>query len=260
MDSENTLSRTGKNHQLEYSERAPVRRIRRAVILAAGTSQRLSRLGLGRPKPLIEVRGKPLLGHHLDRCREFGIEEVFINLHFLPEQIRDYVGDGAKWGLKVIYNFEEALAGTGGAINGFLKGLSGEPFFVLYGDNFCTFPLSEVADAHFEKTPRPDMSIALFELEDVSQSGVAVCDSAGFITSFIEKPKAGTTTSHLVNAGVYILEPTLLRDWPSGVSDFGKDLIPRYIASGRSVLGIRTAGKVIAVDTPELLANLGKSL
>lgn len=235
-------------------------RIRRAVILAAGKSRRLDDLKLGKPKPLIEVGGKPLLVHHLEHCAEQAITEVFINLHHLPEQIREVAGDGARWGLKVAYHFEPVLAGTAGAVKCFSEQLRGEPFLVIYGDNYCTFSLKEIIGAHFRKTPTPDMSIVLFELEDVSKSGVAVCDPSGIIQSFIEKPTPGTTTSHWVNAGVYLMSPGLLDMLPDGPSDFGHDIIPAYLRSGKRILGVKTEGRVYAVDTPELLAQLPKHL
>jgi mannose-1-phosphate guanylyltransferase/mannose-1-phosphate guanylyltransferase/phosphomannomutase len=184
-----------------------------------------------------------------------GIEEVYINLHYLPEQICAYAGDGAAWGLKVEYNYEPELAGTGGAVRGFASRLEGEPFLVIYGDNFCIFPLEEIVDAHFGEAIPPDMSIVLFEKDDVSHSGVAVCEPDGRIKSFVEKPAPGTTDSHWVNAGVYLLSPVLLATIPEGTSDFGKELIPAYLAKGLRLLGVKTAGRVLAVDTPEMLAR-----
>ncbi len=228
-------------------------RLRRAVILAAGKSHRLDRLHLNIPKPLIPVAGRPLLVHHLERCAALGIEEVFINLHHLPEQIQALVGNGSKWKLKVTYHIEPDLAGTAGGVKNFSDHLSGEPFLVIYGDNYCTFLLDELVQAHLQKSPAPDMSIVLFELENVSGSGVAVCAADGMIQSFIEKPQHGTTDSHWVNAGVYLMEPHLLDAIPDGPSDFGRDVIPALLAAGKRILGVKTRGRVYAVDTPELL-------
>jgi len=231
----------------------PAARIRRAVILAAGKSSRLDRLNLGKPKPALEVGGQPLIVRHLEHCAQAGIEEVFINLHHLPEQIRALAGDGSRWNLRITYHVEPVLAGTAGGVKAFREQLQGEPFLVIYGDNYCTFSLAEIVTAHFNLSPLPDMSIVLFELDDVSGSGVAVCDEENRILSFIEKPAPGTTDSHWVNAGVYIMEPPLLDLIPEGVSDFGHDLIPLYLTSGKRVYGIKTQGRVHAVDTPELL-------
>jgi NDP-sugar pyrophosphorylase family protein len=228
-------------------------KIRRAMILAAGKSRRLEELHLSQPKPTLEIGGQPLLLRHLEHCAEAGIEEVFINLHYLPEQIRALAGDGARWTLRITYREEAALAGTAGGVKGFADDLRGEPFLVIYGDNYCTFSLGEIIRAHLGASPRAEMSIMLFELEDVSTSGVAVCGAERLIESFIEKPAAGETESHWVNAGVYIMEPHLLDLIPEGPSDFGHEVIPALLAAGKRILGVKTQGRVYAVDTPELL-------
>ena len=230
-------------------------KVRRAVILAAGKSQRLEGLHLNKPKPLIEVAGQPLLAHHLQRCAAMGIEEVFINLHYLPQQIPDFVG-GRDWGLTITFHEEIELAGTAGAVRNFANALRGEPFLVIYGDNYCAFPLEEIVQAHYRRDPLPEMSIVLFQLEDVSGSGVAVCDQDDMIQLFVEKPAPGTIDSHWVNAGVYLMEPHLLDAIPTGASDFGRDIISYLLASGTRILGVKTEGRVYAVDTPELLARV----
>lgn len=226
---------------------------RRAVILAAGKNNRLDSLRLDIPKPLIEVGGKPLLVHHLERCARQGIEEVFINLHHFPEKIRALLGDGSRWRVKITYHFEPVLVGTAGGVKNFSDHLRDEPFLIIYGDNYCTFSLDELIRAHFQLSPRPDMSLVLFKLEDTSGSGVAVCDEQNLIRSFVEKPTPGVIDSHWVNAGVYLMEPGLLEAIPEGPSDFGHEIIPRYLAAGKRLLGVKTSGQVYAVDTPELL-------
>jgi MurNAc alpha-1-phosphate uridylyltransferase len=105
--------------------------VHRAVILAAGQSRRLDALKLDRPKPLLEVAGKPLLFHHLERCAAEGVTDVFINLFHRAEQICEAVGDGTRFGLRVHYHLEPELAGTGGGVRAFAEELHGEPFFVL---------------------------------------------------------------------------------------------------------------------------------
>jgi NDP-sugar pyrophosphorylase family protein len=231
-------------------------RVRRAVILAAGQSRRLESLRLDLPKPAIEIDGRPLLVRHIEQCAAHGIEEIYINLHYHPEKIRALAGDGSRWGVRIFYHLEPALLGTAGGVKGFAGHLRAGPFLVIYGDNYGTFSLAEIIEAHFGAPDRPDMSILLHHREDVSSSGVAVCDARGRITSFIEKPAPGTTDSHWVNAGVYLLEPHLLDTIPAGASDFGHELIPAWLAAGRMVLGVKTRGQVYPVDTPELLQQL----
>ena len=78
------------------------------------------------------------------------------------------------------------------------------------------------------------------------------------IQNFIEKPNNKTTQSHWVNAGIYILEPELVSDIPLGFSDFGKDIIPQFIANNKKIIGVKMEQKVIAIDTPRLYRQVIK--
>ena len=97
------------------------------------------------------------------------------------------------------------------------------------------------------------MTIALFHLEEVHLSGVAVMDREGRILEFVEKPKTNPPPSHWVNAGIYLIEPHLLSRIPDGICDFGREVIPNWIEAGVNVAGIKMEDKVIPIDTPDLL-------
>ncbi len=88
----------------------------KAVILAAGKGERLSEITQSIPKPMIEFKGKPLLQHNIELCKRYGIEDIFINLHHLPDRITKYFGDGERFGVKIKYSYEEELLGTAGAV------------------------------------------------------------------------------------------------------------------------------------------------
>lgn len=134
----------------------------KAMILAAGRGTRLKPLTDRVPKPLLEVQGRPLIGHQLEWLKRAGATSVVINLHHLGEQIRAYVGDGGKFRLAVHYSAEETLLETGGGIVQALPLLGERPFWVLNGDIFTDFPLRqfpaalpEQSLAHLLLTPRP---------------------------------------------------------------------------------------------------------
>ena len=77
----------------------------KAFILAAGKSERLAPLTDSMPKPMLEIAGKPILEHNILMCKKAGVDEIFINLHYLPDKITDYFGDGSKYDLKITYNY-----------------------------------------------------------------------------------------------------------------------------------------------------------
>lgn len=221
-----------------------------AVILAAGEGRRLGKLGERCPKPLIKVGGETILEHNIALCKAHGFDRLLINLHHLPDAIRDHVGDGSRWGVSVTYAFEETLLGTSGAVKNFEPRLGPEPFLVIYGDNRVDYDLGAFMRRHAQTGA--EMSIAVFRLDDVRQSGVVVIDAEDRVTDFIEKP-AAWTGGGWVNMGVYAMNPSLVGGIPRGVSDFGKDVIPRFLREGRRVFAARMDRKVGAVDTPEFL-------
>jgi NDP-sugar pyrophosphorylase family protein len=226
--------------------------IRHAVILAAGVGSRLGTLTNALPKPLIEVGGKCPMQIHLENCARAGVVDVFINTHHLPEKVREFVGDGSRFGLSVQYSYEPQLLGTAGALQAFRSALSGAPFFVLYGDNLIHCDLQSIAQRHLERTPLA--TIALHHRDDVSTSGMVVCDENDLIIRFVEKPQPCEQVSNLVNAGIYALDSRVFQFLPEGVSDFGKDVFPELLARGEELRGFVLESEVLPIDTPELLA------
>ncbi|MCL4539984.1 MAG: nucleotidyltransferase family protein [Bacteroidetes bacterium] len=225
----------------------------KALILAAGKGERLKGTIDNIPKPMIEYRGKPVLQHNIELCRKYGIREIFINTHHMADVIKSYFGDGSAFGVKIVYSFEIEMLGTAGALNNFRDHLSGEEFFVLYGDNFSGFGLNSLVE---EYRKHDCIGIIAFHYrEDVSQSGVGEFAADGRILRFVEKPKPGCSDSHWVNAGIYYLSPEILKYIPEGGSDFAKDVIPGLLERGLPLYSVCSDVQLKAFDTPQLLRD-----
>ncbi len=131
------------------------------MILAAGRGERMRPLTDSCPKPLLRVRGKPLIEHHVERLAAAGIERVVINLAWLGSMIREYLGDGARYGITLKYSVEEPRAlETAGGIFRALPRLTPGPFLVVNGDVFTDFPFAQAGiathrDAHLVLVPNP---------------------------------------------------------------------------------------------------------
>jgi MurNAc alpha-1-phosphate uridylyltransferase len=136
-------------------------RPRAAMILAAGRGERLRPLTDHAPKPLLPLRGKPLIEHHVERLAHAGLERIVINLAWLGSMIRDYLGDGSRYGLKIHYSDEGARAlETAGGIFRALPYLEPGAFLVVNGDVFTDYPFAQAAlaadrDAHLVLVPNP---------------------------------------------------------------------------------------------------------
>jgi len=134
---------------------------RTAMILAAGRGERLRPLTDHIPKPLLSVRGKPLIEHHVERLAHAGVERIVINLAWLGSMIRDYLGDGSRYGVTLTYSDEAPRAlETAGGIFRALPNLGAGAFLVVNGDIFTDFPFRQAAlardrDAHLILVPNP---------------------------------------------------------------------------------------------------------
>jgi MurNAc alpha-1-phosphate uridylyltransferase len=131
------------------------------MILAAGRGERLRPLTDTTPKPMLRVRGQPLIERHVTGLARAGISRIVINLCWLGARIRDYLGDGARYGVTIIYSDEQppALETAGGIIRA-LAHLEPGPFAVVNGDIYTDFPFESLAvsgdrDAHLVLVPNP---------------------------------------------------------------------------------------------------------
>lgn len=220
-----------------------------AFVLAAGEGSRLRPYTADRPKPMIEIGGRPILDHNLRLLARHGITKAFINLHYHPEAITAYVGNGERWNIAITYLDEPVLRGTAGALLGAAETLR-ETFVLLYGDNLTDCDLGKLLARH--RAARASATMALFRRPDAAASGIALTDAADRIIRFVEKPDRSEIFSEWVNAGVLAFEPEVLRfveqDHPS---DIGRDLIPALIAAGRTVAAYRMSERLWWVDSVE---------
>lgn len=230
------------------------------MVLAAGAGRRLRPLTDSVPKCMVVVSGKPILAHAVEHLRAHGVRNIVINLHHLPHTILDYFEDGRAWGVSIRYSMEPTLLGTAGAI-GRMREYFNAPFFVWYGDNLSNCKLDQLYKWH--QTHAGLGSIALFQRDDPTSSGIAELDGQSRIARFIEKPAPDQVSSHWVNAGIYVLEPDALTYIPhDGPSDFGRDVFPTMLASGQSLYGYRMdpEERLWWIDTAEDLARVRRLL
>jgi NDP-sugar pyrophosphorylase family protein len=221
----------------------------KAMILAAGKGERLRPLTDTVPKPMIPVSEKPILEHVVRLLVGHGFDQIAINLHHMPETIRNHFGDGSGLGARVIYSDEEDLCGTAGAVKR-IADFFDEPFLVYYGDNLSNVDLTDFWSAHAAR--QQEATIGLAYMDDPTSRGIVELDADSQITRFIEKPSIEEVfEDYHVNAGVYALEPQILDRIPNGVVDFARDVFPEMLASDAGIYGHRLVGQVLSTDTPE---------
>ena len=202
----------------------------KAMILAAGEGTRLRPLTLTTPKVLLPISGVPLIEYTLRWLKHHGISEVAINVHHLASEIRGFLGDGARFGMKVLYSQEKTLLGTAGGVKR-MEAFFDSPLVVVYGDVLTDLDLSSMAGFHRDRGAAA--TLAVLDIPNPWEVGVVETDSEGRITAFTEKPPRGSEKSNLSSGGVYILEKKVLDYIPDeGFCDFAYDVFPRLIDTG----------------------------
>ncbi|MDW7748960.1 N-acetylmuramate alpha-1-phosphate uridylyltransferase MurU [Halomonas sp.] len=217
----------------------------RAMILAAGLGTRMRPLTDHCPKPLLEVGGKPLIVHHLERLHAGGIREVVINVSYRAEQIVAALGDGDAFGMRIAWSREAAPLETGGGIRQALPLLGEAPFLLVNGDVWC-----ELDPAELPALGGDLARLVLVDNPDHHPQGDFHLDADGRVHAEGEP--------RLTFAGISLLDPALVADEPPGAFALAP-LLRRAMAEGR-VGGHHHRGAWVDVGTPERLADLDRRL
>ena len=236
-----------RSHAIEVllSKILESKRVKQAVILAGGQGTRMRPLTYEMPKPMIPVKGKPLIQHIMELCRKYDIREIILSTGYMGDQIRNHFGDGSHLGLDIKYVEENEPLGTGGPLNLAKKYLTG-PFLMFNGDVLSDLNLSDLIVFHNEQ--KAVATIALTQVEDTSSFGV-VRLNGNRVDGFIEKPTS-KESSKLINAGVYVLEPEILKYIPPGKSMLERDVFPKLSQEGK-LYGYPFDGQWFDTGTPE---------
>lgn len=209
------------------------------MLLAAGAGTRLRPLTYETPKPMVPVVNRPVIHHVLDNLLKHGVEEVMINLHALPEQVRGYCGDGSRWSLKVSYSHEPKLLGTAGSIKKVESFFKDEPFYVMSGDGISDIDLTAMWEFHRRRGAFATMAVKA--VNSRFDYGVTMMDASQRIKGFLEKPSWGDVFSNKVNTGIYLFEPEILKLIPKGRPyDFGHELWPKLLKLRKPIYAYET--------------------
>lgn len=228
--------------------------IRRAMVLAAGRGTRLRPLTDTTPKPLLPVAGRPFLDHILEFLRAGGVQEVVLNLHHLGQRIEQHLGDGARFGLRVQYSWEDPILDTGGGIKRAEPFLADAPFVVVNGDSLLELRLAEVVARH-----RAGGAIATMVVRpdpDAARYGLVELDGADRVRRVTgQPPDAPGPLRPFMFPGVHIFEPAIF-GWMDAGTAFGVTRVtyPRLLAAGVPVQGCVTSARWVNIDTPQALA------
>ena len=188
----------------------------KALILAGGKGTRLRPLTVYTPKPIVPFLNQPFLLFQLNSLRRAGITDITLSLSYQPDKIEQILGDGSDYGVNLRFITEPAPMGTGGAYKFAAEDLR-DTTVVFNGDILTDVDIEQVLEFHREKAA--EATIVLTPVENPSAYGLVETDADGKVLKFREKPtpeELTDLTTNNINAGIYILEPSVLDIIPKG--------------------------------------------
>lgn len=229
----------------------------RAVVLVGGFGTRLQPLTLSTPKPMLPVGHVPIIERLVANLGRSGISDVTFALGFKPEPFIEAFPTGECAGVALHYAVEPSPLDTAGAIR-FAADAAGidDTFVVVNGDVLTDLDVAQLV--RFHKDRGAEATLHLIPVADPSSFGVVGLDADGRVERFVEKPAPGTAPSNLVNAGTYVLEPSVLQRIPSGEKVSIERVTFPAIAAARGLFGMATEDYWIDTGQPDLYlqANL----
>lgn len=231
--------------------------LRSAVLLAAGRGTRMRNLTNDLPKPMIAVKGKPILQHILEGLHGAGIQRFLIVVGYRAEVVRDFFGDGSRFGPSIDYVTQVVQDGTGRVVDLARDFAASQPFVLSYGDIL-------VDPANYRTLCDLQNSEALVSVkrneQEMAKGGCVVVNDQFLLTDLIEKP-AGPAPSPWYNAGIYTFRPSIfnytarLERSPRGEYEL-TDAIRSLAKDSGNVRAVELQGSWADVRDPEVLAAL----
>jgi NDP-sugar pyrophosphorylase family protein len=234
--------------------------VKKAVLLAAGRGTRMRELTNDLPKPMIEVRGKPILQHIIEGLREAAVTHVLIVVGYRADVVQEFFGNGSKFGVAITYVTQVVQDGTGRVVELARDFVGTDPFILSYGDilvspeNYRLLVALEDAEALISVKHNPG---------EVAKGGAVFVNERFEMTDLREKPQPGEPTSPWYNAGVYAFRPSIfdftarLEKSPRGEYEL-TDAVRELATSGKLVKAYELEGQWADVRDPEILAVLNQ--
>jgi dTDP-glucose pyrophosphorylase len=239
-------------------------KIDKAVILAAGRGTRMRELTAELPKPMIEVRGKPVLQHIVEGLRDAGILDCLIVVGYRADAVQDFFGDGSRYNVAIQYKTQTVQDGTGRVVELAHDFVTDHPFILAYGDIL-------VDPANYKRvvdlSDDVEAMLTVTRGEDVSKGGAVFVNDRMAVVDIREKSDRWSGLSQdaipFYNAGLYAFRPSIfdftakLKPSPRGEYEL-TDAIRELAQSGKKVKALELTGEWADVRDPEILAKLNQ--
>jgi D,D-heptose 1,7-bisphosphate phosphatase len=221
----------------------------KVVITAGGKGTRIRNVADEIPKAMIPVNGKPVLEHQILLAQRYGYTDFLLLIGHLGHKIKQYFGNGSRWGVTIDYYQEVEALGTAGAFAEVREKLTSD-FWVFYGDTVMDFDMEKMW--YFHQCHHADATLFLHPNDHPYDSDLVGINEDFRISSFYSKPREKDFYRNLVNAALYILSPCMLAFINAGIkNDFGKNVFPLALQSGANMFGYISAEYIKDMGTPD---------
>jgi mannose-1-phosphate guanylyltransferase len=218
-----------------------------ALILAGGEGTRLRPLTSTVPKPVVPLVDRPFIAFMLDWLRTHGVDDVVMSCGHMASGVRNVLGDGSAYGIRLRYVEEPRPLGTGGALK-FASELLDERFLMLNGDVLTDIDLTSQIAQHERTGARA--TLALTPVEDPSAYGLVRLQADQSVKEFVEKPSPDQIDTNTISAGAYVLERSVLDLLEPGTkASIERDVFPRLV--GHGLYGYVAEGYWLDIGTPQ---------
>lgn len=215
----------------------------KAIVLAGGLGTRLHPLTVNIPKPMVPIANQPMMEYVIYLLRKHKFKDITALLYHQPEIIKNYFGDGSRFGVNLSYVEAKEDYGTAGAVKFAAQSFKNlnEPVLIISADLITDFDLEAVVKFHQEK--KAAATLVLTRVANPLPYGIVIADQAGRIKRFLEKPSWSEVFSDTINCGIYVLDPAVISAIPAGRSvDFSQDLFPKLLADQQPLFGYIAEG------------------
>ena len=221
----------------------------KGLILAGGKGTRLRPLTINTPKPIVPVANRPFILYQIDLMKSAGITEIILSLAYQPQKIQDLLKDGSDLDVLIRYAIEPTPLGTAGAFKNAERWIDSTTV-VFNGDVLTSLDLTSLIQTH--RRNKASATLALTPVEDPTSYGLVETNAAGKVQRFLEKPNVDQITCNTINAGIYVLEGSILQYTPHDKpSSFERNLFPALLANNQSMHSVVSDGYWIDLGTPE---------
>lgn len=222
----------------------------KALLLAAGLGSRLGSITTNIPKPLVNIKNKPVIDYLICKLINLNVSHIYINTHYKRELIENFITN-ARYPVEISLIYEKKLLGTAGTLKSLIDKINSQDFLVMHADNYFEDNLINLKNKHFEQDKNVLITMGTTKVDSPLDFGTVTLSERGFVEKFYEKDI--NSPSIIANTAIYFMKPEvseIVKQLPESQNDISLHLVPKLIGKIRAE---PVEGFFYDIGTPEKL-------